>query len=68
MELWIKPKVRRKRCGATRRTLPKEVHQSHKDAAIVKTHETRDKISQSVQNAKEKVNEKIDKFKERRSA
>jgi len=34
----------------------KEVHQSHKDAAIVKTHETRDKISQSVQNAKEKVN------------
>jgi ElaB/YqjD/DUF883 family membrane-anchored ribosome-binding protein len=33
---------------------------SHKDAATDKAHETRDKISQSVQNAKQKVNEKID--------
>ncbi len=30
--------------------------QSHKDAATDKAHEARDKISQSVQNAKEKVN------------
>ena len=42
--------------------------QSHKDAATDKAHEKRDKIGQSVQNAKQKVNEKIDKFKERHSA
>ena len=41
------------------------LQQSHKDAATDKAHETRDKISQSVQNAKQKVNEKIGKFKER---
>jgi uncharacterized protein YjbJ (UPF0337 family) len=33
-----------------------------------KAHETRDKMIQSVQNAKEKVKEKIDEFKERHSA
>jgi len=44
------------------------VQQSHKDAATDKAHETRDKMSQSVQNAKKKVNEKIDKFKGRHSA
>ncbi|GEM_PF-4721399 len=33
-----------------------------------KAHESRDKMSQSVQNAKKKVNEKIDKFKARHSA
>jgi ElaB/YqjD/DUF883 family membrane-anchored ribosome-binding protein len=41
---------------------------SHKDAATDKAHETRYKISQSVQNAKQKVNEKIDRFKERHSS
>jgi hypothetical protein len=46
----------------------KKVQQSHNDAAVDKAHETRDKLSQSVQNAKGKVNEKIDKFKERHSA
>jgi ElaB/YqjD/DUF883 family membrane-anchored ribosome-binding protein len=46
----------------------KEVQQSHKDGAADKAHETRNKITQSVQDAKEKVNEKIDKFKERHSA
>ena len=44
------------------------LQQSHKDAATDKAHEKRDKISQSMQDAKEKVNEKIDKFKERHSA
>jgi hypothetical protein len=33
-----------------------------------KAHEKLDKIGQSVQNAKQKVNDKIDKFKERHSA
>jgi len=45
----------------------KEVQQSHKDAATDKAHETRGQISQSVLDAKEKVNEKIDKFKNSRS-
>ena len=44
------------------------LQQSHKDAATDKAHEKRYKISQSMQDAKEKVNEKIDKFKERHSA
>jgi hypothetical protein len=44
------------------------LQRSHKDAATDKAHEERDKIGQSVQNAKQKVNEKIDKFKERHSA
>jgi hypothetical protein len=44
------------------------VQQSHKNAATDKAHERRNKISQSVQNAKEKATEKIDKFKERHSA
>jgi uncharacterized protein YjbJ (UPF0337 family) len=38
-----------------------EVHQSH-------TNERRNKISQSVQDAKEKANDKIDEFKECHSA
>jgi hypothetical protein len=33
-----------------------------------KAHERQNQISQSVQNAKEKANEKIDEFKERHSA
>jgi hypothetical protein len=37
------------------------VHQSH-------TNERRNKISQSVQKAKEKANDKIEEFKERHSA
>jgi ElaB/YqjD/DUF883 family membrane-anchored ribosome-binding protein len=41
------------------------VQQSRKGVASEKAHETRDKIDQSVQNAKKKVNEKIDAFKER---
>jgi hypothetical protein len=41
------------------------LQQSRKDAATDRAHETRDKINQSVQNAKQKVNEKIDRFKER---
>jgi len=44
------------------------VQQSHKDATADKAHDTREKINQSVQNAKNKVNEKIDDFKERHSA
>jgi uncharacterized protein YjbJ (UPF0337 family) len=38
------------------------VQKSHKDAATDKAHETRGKISQSVQNAKEKAKEKIVEF------
>jgi uncharacterized protein YjbJ (UPF0337 family) len=46
----------------------KEVQQSHQKVATDKAHERRNKISQSVQNAKEKANEKIDQLKERHSA
>jgi uncharacterized protein YjbJ (UPF0337 family) len=46
----------------------KAVRQSHTDTATDESHETRDKISQSVQNAKKKVNEKIDAFKVRHSS
>jgi ElaB/YqjD/DUF883 family membrane-anchored ribosome-binding protein len=44
------------------------MQEAHKDAATEKAHETRDKISQSVQDAKEKINKKIDKFKKGHSA
>jgi hypothetical protein len=44
------------------------LQQSHKNAATDKTHERRNKISQSVQKAKENANEKIGEFKERHSA
>jgi uncharacterized protein YjbJ (UPF0337 family) len=46
----------------------KEAHQSHQKVATDKAHERRNKISRSVQNAKEKANEKIDELKERHSA
>jgi uncharacterized protein YjbJ (UPF0337 family) len=46
----------------------KEAQQSHLKVATDKAHERRNKISQSVQNAKEKANEKIDELKERHSA
>jgi len=44
------------------------VQQSHQNAATDKAQERRTKISQSVQNAKNKASEKIDEFKERHSA
>jgi hypothetical protein len=44
------------------------VQQSHQNVATDEARERRNKISQSVQNAKEKANEKIDEFKERHSA
>jgi uncharacterized protein YjbJ (UPF0337 family) len=46
----------------------KKVQRSHEDAAIDKAQETRDRISHSVQNAKEKVNKKIVDFKKRHTA
>jgi uncharacterized protein YjbJ (UPF0337 family) len=46
----------------------KEVQQKHQNVAADRAHERRNKISQSVQNAKQKANEKIDEFKERHSA
>ena len=46
----------------------KEVQQSHQKVSTDKAHERRNKVSQSVQNAKEKANEKIDELKERHSA
>jgi len=46
----------------------KEAQQSHHKVATGKAHDRRNKISQSVQNAKEKANEKIDELKERHSA
>ena len=47
----------------------KEVQQSHKDTATDKAQETREKISQSVQDAnKEKINEKIEECKEGHSS
>jgi uncharacterized protein YjbJ (UPF0337 family) len=46
----------------------KESQQSHQKVATDKAHERRNKISQSVENAKEKANEKIDELKKRHSA
>jgi uncharacterized protein YjbJ (UPF0337 family) len=46
----------------------KEVKQSHQKVATDKAYERRNKISQSVQNAKEKANEKIDELKVKHSA
>src|SRR6202161_2756703 len=46
----------------------REAQQSHQKVATDKAHERRNKIGQSVQNAKEKANEKIDELKERHSA
>jgi uncharacterized protein YjbJ (UPF0337 family) len=46
----------------------KEVQQSHQTVATDKAYERRNKISQSVQNAKEKANEKIDELKVTHSA
>jgi hypothetical protein len=40
----------------------------YKNAATDKAHQRRNKISQSVQNAKEKTKEKIDEFREHHSA
>jgi uncharacterized protein YjbJ (UPF0337 family) len=60
-----KPKVRRRRLGRRYyKDAVKEVQQSRKDTATGKAHETRGKISQSVQDAKEKINEKIEELKE----
>jgi hypothetical protein len=44
------------------------VRQSHQNAANDKAHERRNKLSQSVKNAKDKASEKIEEFKERHSA
>jgi uncharacterized protein YjbJ (UPF0337 family) len=46
----------------------KESQQSHQKVATDRAHKRRNKISQSVQNAKEKATEKIDELKERHSA
>jgi len=60
--------VRQGKLGGNAKDAAKEVDQSLKDAATDKAHERRNKISQSVQNAKAKANEKIDEFKERHSS
>ena len=46
----------------------KQIHESHKQAASEKASQTREKISQSVDDAKVKSKAKIEEFKERHSA
>jgi hypothetical protein len=46
----------------------KEVRQSRQNVATDKVHQGRNRVSQSVKNAKDKANEKIDQLKERHSA